>query len=239
MNHYPLGMSETDRIEQSFGGGLPTGSICLLEGDHSAGKSTLIQRMLRGMSGEGIRTAIVSTTMNAHEFVEQMHSLSYDIVDDLLSDRVLFLSADLSGPEADRTPLESLFAAGPHWDASVVFVDSLEGLLLRDPVFTTASERGDGDQILRKVVSELRAHTRDGTTVVLGVNDRLLSGGCLYPLRNAASVYLDIQVDRVGQEVRREAVVRRFAGPREPINDTISFTIAEGRGVMIESKTVA
>lgn len=194
--------------------------------------------MLRGMSGAGVETGIVSTGLNVREFVEQMHSLSYDIVDELLSNRVLFFSAE-PGAAADRTPLGSLFAPSPLWQGDVVFVDSLDGLLSRDPEFGAAVDRGNSADVIRRVVSELRTHTNTGTTVVLAVNDRPLPEGALYPLRNAASVYLDIQLSRVGQEVRREAVVRRFAGPREPINDTISFTIAEGRGLMIESKTVA
>lgn len=240
MNHYPLGMADDDRIEQSFGGGIPVGSICLLQGDHSAGKSVLIQRMLCGMAKEGVQTGIVSTTLNAREFVEQMDSLSYDIVDELLSDQLLFFSADgQSEPDDNRTPLSRLFAPTPLWDADVVFIDSLGELLLRDPEFAAAAEHGASDRLLRRLVSGLRTHTRGGTTVVLAVNHRLLPDGCLYPIRDAASVYLDIQMDRVGQEVRREAVVRRFAGPEASINDTISFKIAEGRGIMIESKMVA
>jgi flagellar protein FlaH len=239
MNHYPLGLTSADRIEQSFGGGLPTRSICLLQGDHSAGKSVLIQRLLCGMTDEGVQTALVSTTLNAREFVEQMNSLSYDIVDDLLSDRLLFFSADgQSAPEDGRTPVQRLFTPSPLWDAEVVFIDSIEELLLRDPEFVAAAERGAGDEFLRTVVSGLRAHIREGTTVVLAVNHRRLPDGCLHPLRDAASVYLDIQLNKVGQEVRRQAVVRRFAGPKVPIDDTISFKIAEGRGLMIESKAV-
>jgi flagellar protein FlaH len=61
----------------------------------------------------------------------------------------------------------------------------------------------------------------------------------LRPLRDAAGVYIELQTTVVGQEIRKQGLVRRFAGMRRPVDDTISFSVQQGRGIVVESRTVA
>jgi flagellar protein FlaH len=246
MRHYSLGMTERDRVNGAFGGGLPEGSVCLIEGGHGSGKSVLTQRMAYGLAEEGTLTGVVSTEMKAGEYIEQMDSLSYGIVDHLLEDRMLFYHADTDTHEFDgehevgtRSLLRRLFTPSPLWNGDVVVVDSFGTLLLNDPEFDAAVERGEGDHVMQRVVSALRSLTARDRSVVLTVSPDVVPEKYLYPLRHASGVYLDINVRRVGQEMRRGAVVRKFTGVKEPIEDTISFTVREGRGITIETRTIA
>jgi flagellar protein FlaH len=236
-----VGLENQDRVNDAFGGGFPEGSIVLLEGTDGAGKSVVAQRCAYGMVSEGTTVAYVSTELRAAEFVQQMHSLSYDVVRPLLDDRLLFLHApvDARGPDGDRDLLGRLFGAGALWRGDVVFVDSFGAMLRNDPSFDDAASEGDADHAMERVVRSLKRAVESGRTVFLTVDPTGLDATALGPLRSVADVYLSIETTTVGQDVRRSMVVRRFAGMANPVDDTIGFSVEQGRGITIESRTIA
>lgn len=246
MRHYSLGLTERDRVDHAFGGGLPAGSVVLLEGSDGAGKSVLTQRMAYGFAEQRTPVSVVSTELTAGDYIEQMHSLSYDVVDHLLYDRLVFFHADVdthvqigSRQRGTRTLLSRLFAPSPIWDGAVTIVDGFDALLRNDPRFDAVTRHEEEDHAMQRLVSALRQRTAGDRTVVLTVNPETVSSRALQPLRDAADVYLRLETSTVGQTIRNRAVVRRFAGMKNPVDDTIGFAVQQGRGVVIESRTVA
>lgn len=244
--HYSLGLTDRDRVNQSFGGGLPRGSLTVIVGEHGAGKSVLSQRLAYGIASEGTATTYVSTDLTAPGFVEQLHSLSYDVVDLLLEERLLFLHAnvDTHVPDGDamrgeREVLSRLCRPSVVWQADVVVVDGFGAMLRNDPRLDAIAERGEEDHAIQGLVTFLRRATAAGKSVVLTLDPSGLSERGLRPLYGAADVLLSIQTTAVGQELRRSILVRRFAGVASPIEDTIGFSVQQGRGIIIESRTVA
>lgn len=247
-DRYSLGLRSRDRVDQAFGGGFPAGSVVLLEGGHGVGKSVLVQRFTHGMATEGTRVSHVSTDGGAADFLAQMASLSYDAVDHLLEERVLFLSADLDThrPAADadaavgdRQLLGRLAAAETLWRADVIVIDGLDALLRNDPRFDAVAAAGDGDHAMQSFVAFLERVVSGSKTVILTVNGEGVADRDLRPLRDAAGVYLRLDARAVGREVRRSVVVERFAEMRDPVDDTVGFAVRQGRGIVIESRTVA
>ena len=246
MTVYSLGLDDRDRVNQAFGGGFPAGRLVLVEGADGAGKSVLSQRFAYGMVTEGACVTYVSTESSAAGFVDQMASLAYDVVDHLLDERLLFLSADLDthdtgdGETVPRRHLLSRLTDAPTpWRADVVFVDGFDSLLRNDPAFDATAAAGDEDHAVQSFLSFLDRVLAGGRSVVLTVNPEGTTDRALRPLRNAAGVYLDLQTKTVGQEIRSAAVVRRFSDMREPVDDTVGFAVQQGRGVVIQSRTVA
>ncbi|MEF8862841.1 MAG: ATPase, partial [Haloarculaceae archaeon] len=205
------------------------------------GKSVVSQRCAYGMVTEGTATAYISTELRAPEFIDQMHSLSYDVVRPMLDDRLLFLHApvDARGPDGDRDLLGRLFGAGTLWRGDAVFVDSFGAMLRNDPPFDDAAADGDADHAMERVVRALKRAVAPGRTVFLTVDPAGLDAMALGPLRSVADVYVTIETSTVGQDVRRSMVVRRFAGMASPVDDTIGFSVEQGRGITIESRTIA
>jgi len=93
-NLLSLGMGDRDRLNKELGGGIPRGSIVLIEGDYGAGKSALSQRFSYGLVEEGASATLMSTELTVRGFIDQMHSLEYDVVRPLLNEQLLFLHAD-------------------------------------------------------------------------------------------------------------------------------------------------
>ena len=62
-NLVPLGLDDRDRLNAELGGGIPRGSIVIMEGQYGAGKSALTQRFTYGICEEGHTTTFLSTEL--------------------------------------------------------------------------------------------------------------------------------------------------------------------------------
>ena len=236
MNHLSLGLEKRDRVNNAFGGGLPEGSLVLVEGGTGAGKSVLASRVVYGLCEEGTTVGAVSTALSVGEYVRQMHSLSYGVVDHLLEDRLRYFRARVDG---DQRLLDRFLRPSPLWDRAAVVADGFGTLCRNDRELGPVLGTDDADLEMALVVSRLEPALAADTVVVLTVDPATVGDRTLGPLRSAADVLLEVQTEVVGQSVRRSAVVRRFAGMKSPVDDTISFSVQQGRGLVIESRTVA
>lgn len=248
--HYDLGLEERDRVNPSFGGGLPAGSITLLEGGHGAGKSVITQRMAYGLCETGTQVTYASAEDTAKGFVNQMGSLSYPVVDHLLNERMLFLHADVDtrdtfddDPNAagteQRQLLKRLMRASVMWRSDVVIIDGFDEILLHDPRYERIQGEGDQDDIMQNLISFFRRVSADGTSIVLTANPNSLNGRALRPIRNVSDVFLELTMEQVGAEVRRKMVVKKFGGMDQQVDDNIGYAVQSNRGLTIVTRTVA
>ncbi|WP_435362653.1 ATPase domain-containing protein [Haloarchaeobius sp. DYHT-AS-18] len=240
-DYYSLGLTDTDRVNHAFGGGIPEGSIVLVEGVDGAGKSVLSQRIAYGVASEDAYVGYVSTELTAGEFIRQMHSLSYDVVDHLLSGKVLFLTADVdTHRNGDRRELLSrLTQPSLLWQGDVIIVDAFSAFLRNDPTFDAITGVGDEDHKMESVLTYLQGMTKKGKSVVLTVDPEAVTEKALLPIRSVADVFLQIETETVGQAIRRTIRVRRFTNMRDPVDDTIGFNVQQGRGMTVVNRTVA
>jgi flagellar protein FlaH len=239
--YYSLGLEDTDRVNHAIGGGIPTGSIVLVEGVDGAGKSVWTQRMAYGMATEGTYVAYISTELVAADFMQQMHSLSYDVVDLLLSGQLLFLHADTDthGGRDNRELLSGFTEPSTLWQGDVVMVDAFSAFLRNDPRFDAITDAGEEDHERGAGLSFLQGMTRRGKTVSLTADPEATTERALRPIRSVADVYFQIETGAVGQEIRRSVRVRRFANMKQPVDDGIAFNVQQGRGLTIINRTIA
>lgn len=236
MNHRSIGLEARDRVNRAIGGGFPEGSLVLLEGGTGAGKSALTQRFVYGLCTEGTAVGLASTQLSTGEFVDQMHSLSYGVVDHLLDGRLRYFQVPTDG---DRPLLNRFVEPSGLWDAGVVAVDGFGTLCRNDRRFSTLLGSGEEDRAMERVVDRLDTALAADKIVLLTVDPDTLTERSLRPLRSAADVYLELRGETVGNEIRKKALVRRFAGMKTPVDDTIGFAVQQGRGIVIESRTIA
>ncbi len=247
-NHYSIGLSEHDRLEKELGGGIPKGSIVLIEGDYGAGKSVLSQRFTYGFNTEDVVTTLVSTELGVKGFLDQMNSLTYDIVKPLINEEVLFIPAEIdasgtltgSDEEEDRKQLlKRMMEAETMWEADVILIDTFDAILRNDPKFEALVRQNEERQAALEIISFFRDLTTKGKTIVLTVDPSTVGEEAIGPFRSIADVYLELEMVEVGNDVRRNVFVKRFAGMGEQVGDRIGFSVRSGIGIVIESRSVA
>ncbi len=245
---FSLGMEDHDRLNKELGGGIPPGSIILVEGDYGAGKSGMSQRVSYGRCEEGHDVTMLATELTVGSFLDQMHSLSYDAVDHLLDENMLFLHADIgdgntfSGDdeEGDRKQLlKRLMEAEVMWDADVIIVDTFDSILRNDPKFEALVRQNEERQAALEIISFFRDIIAEGKCVMLTVDPSTLDEEAIGPFRSIADVFIELEMIEVGNDVRRQIAVKRFAGMGEQVGDTIGYSVRSGTGVVIESRSVA
>ena len=68
-------------IDKKMGGGIPEGSLILIEGSSNSGKSVVTQQLLYGALNSGARCILYTTENTPRSLFRQMQSLSLDILD--------------------------------------------------------------------------------------------------------------------------------------------------------------
>lgn len=247
-NLYSLGLEEHDRLNKELGGGIPRGSIVLMEGDYGAGKSAISQRMAYGFCQEDATVTFLSTELTVSGFLDQMNSLSYDVVEHLLHERMLFLHADidtggvLSGSDENEGRMDlltRLMEAETMWSADVVIIDTFDAVLRNDPTFEALIRQNEERQAALEIISFFRDLISEGKVIVLTVDPSTVDGEAIGPFRSIADVFLELEMIEVGNDVRRQISVMRFAGMGEQVGDTVGYSVRSGTGIVIESRSVA
>jgi len=245
---YSLGMEDHDRLNKELGGGIPPGSIVLIEGDYGAGKSAMSQRFTYGFCEEGHTVTMLSTELTIGSFLDQMNSLSYDMVDHILQERCLFLHADIGdtntltggGDESERKDLlKRLMEAEVMWSTDVVIVDTFDSILRNDPKFEALVRQNEERQAALEIIGFFRDLISQGKVIVLTVDPSTLDESAIGPFRSIADVFLELEMVEVGNDVRRQISVKRFAGMGEQVGDTIGYSVRSDTGIVIESRSVA
>ena len=247
---YSLGLDERDRLNNELGGGIPRGSIVLVEGDYGAGKSALSQRFAFGLCEQDVAVTLLSTELTVSGFIDQMHSLDYGVEEHLLDERLLFLHADVdtggnalrggSKDDANRKKLlKRLMEAEQMWEADVIVIDTFDAILRNDPNFEALVRQNEERQAALEIISFFRDIVTKGKVIVLTVDPSTVDEEAIGPFRSIADVFLELQMAEVGNDVRRSIQVRRFAGMGEQVGDSVGFSVRSGTGIVIESRSVA
>jgi flagellar protein FlaH len=243
-----LGLDDHDRLNKELGGGIPPGSIVLVEGDYGAGKSAMSQRFSYGLCEEGYTVTYLSTELTVGSFIDQMHSLSYDMVEHLLDENILFLHADIgdsntfSGDDDDQDRkelLKRLMEADVMWESDFVIIDTFDAILRNDPKFEALVRQNEERQAALEIISYFRDVISRGKSVMLTVDPTTLNEDAISPFRAIADVFIELEMVEVGNDVRRQISVLRFAGMGEQVGDTIGYSVRSGTGIVIESRSVA
>jgi flagellar protein FlaH len=246
-NLFSLGLEDHDRLNKELGGGVPSGSIVLAEGDYGAGKSAMSQRFTYGFCEEGHSVTYLSTELTVRGFIDQMHSLSYDMVDHLLDEHVLFLHADFDtggrlsdeGAGERKELLKRLMNAETMWNSDVIVIDTFDAILRNDPKFEALVRQNEERQAALEIIGFFRDVISQGKVIVLTVDPSTVDQEAIGPFRSIADVFLELEMVEVGNDVRRQISVKRFAGMGQQVGDTIGYSVRSGTGIVIESRSVA
>lgn len=236
---YSLDLEDIDRVNEQFGGGLPEGSIVLIEGNYGAGKSALVQRFAYGLCEAGYKVTLISTELRITRFLTQMHSLGYKRIEThILNENLLFLHADLGKFKGKRELFKRMMESKIIWKPDVILIDTFDAILRNDATFDALVKQDQGRGAALSIISFFRDMIGKGKTIVLTVDPTNVTEEVINPFRAVADVYLEIEMIEVGSEIRRSINVNRFAGGGEQVGGKIGFSVRPGVGIIIEARSI-
>jgi flagellar protein FlaH len=217
------GVSEVD---DKLGGGIPLGSLCLIEGDSDSGKSVLCQHLVNGtlVSG-GVSVAYYTTENSIRSLITQMDSLALHVLDHFLADHLriypLTFHGHLKGGNKPFYMLTHHFSHLPK-EFKLIIVDSITLLVAHsNPV----------DII--DFFSRCKNLCDEGVTVILVAHSYAFEEELLARTRSLCDARFRLKLEQVGDSMIKLMEVLKVRGAERPTGDVVSFDIEPKLGMRI------
>ncbi len=219
-----------DELHRRLGGGIPSGSIMLIEGDRGTGKSIFSQRLLYGFLRNNHTASYISSQYTTPEFINQMESLGYSIITDLIRRRLIFVSVYplLVGVSKREKFLTRFLSESRIWDRDVVIIDSISSLL---PATLNEDE-------LRRLADHIKKLSSLGKVIMLTVNPNDIDGDILRILEEISTILVRLQVKVFGGDLKNSATIVKYNNAMGIFQKIIPFRVEPRVGFIVEIAAV-
>lgn len=233
---------ERDELSDRLGGGIPHGSLVIIEGEFGTGKSILLQRLLYGLLKNQAKVTVVSTELTTLHFIEQMHSLEYAVDEHIFNRSLLFLPVyPVLGFRGRKTDLmDRLLNAKRMYDSDVIAIDAFSQLV-KDWVKALGADADERfkEERIEDALYLFKLLNAKGKSVILTLQPGDMPDDIASALKAAADVYLSLRLDSVGGVVSRSIFVRRFSRAEKNVADIVPFRVEPKSGFIVEIKSVS
>jgi len=212
-------------MDQKLRGGIPLGSLTLIEGSPSAGKSVLCQHLayeaIKG--GQGVAYFTSDTTPN--NLVAQMGSIGLDVSGYLKEGkfRIYPLEEPAVGGDPERLmALLSLDIERLPRKYKVVFLDAIT---------TLASY--SGHRAILGLFSYCKRLCGSGRAIILVAHSYAFDDSMLLRLRAMCDAHLKLGIESLGAKLVKTLEVQKMHGAELNTDNMVSFEIESGVGIRI------
>ncbi len=210
-------------IDNKMGGGIPLGSLTLIDGHSHAGKSVLSQQLMWGSLYDGFRLSFFTTENTVKSLVKQMQSLNIDIVDFILLRRLRVYPMEVArsvGGSLDGM-LEAI-RSERTCGSDIVLVDALTPFVLSTPP--------------EDVISFFEGCKRlcsEGVTIINIIHSHAVSGELLVRITSLCDAHLCLRTEEVGNKLVKVMEVSKVRGASKNTGNIVSFEVEPGLGMRI------
>jgi len=222
---------EGDGLHRSISNGIPGGTLMLMEGTDGSGKSILCQRLCYGFLLNGFSVTFISTELTTKDFLDQMKSLNYPVIDFLLEEKLLFVPVfPMVGRIRDRKDFLTRFMRAQElFTTDIIVVDTFSSLIYEELDATNVIE---ALSFLKKVISRNK-------TVILTIDPEVISKEFLHHFRSSSAVYFQLlQTIDEGQQVNR-IMIKRFLKAEGQVGNIVGFRVVPGAGLIVDITAVS
>lgn len=210
-------------IDTKMGGGIPLGSLTLIEGDSHSGKSVLAQQMIWGSLHDGFQVSLFTTENTVKSLIKQMQSLSLDVLDFLLLRKLQVYP--MSVARLNEGAVSSLLQAikeESQRNGDLVFVDALT------PCIVASSEV----EVLG-YFEECKKLCSAGMTIISIIHSHAVNRDLLVRITSLCDAHLRLRTEEVGDRLVKAMEVAKVRGASKNTGNIVSFEIEPGWGMRI------
>lgn len=213
-------------IDRKLEGGIPAGSLCLLEGGNDSGKSVFLQQMMWGALNQDKRVLALTTEKTSKEFLIQAERLKHGISDYFIIGRAKIFEINASYIEKrshlSESLLQVLFECIKKCKEELILIDSL----------TIFAVNASENAILSFFTECVKLCDR-GKTILISVHGYAFSQAVLYRLRSVCSVCLELRIEQIGDQWVKTMEIQKLRGARKTTGNLLSFDVDGEFGLKI------
>ena len=221
-----IGMDDAlSLMGRKLGGGIPVGSLTLIEGPSSSGKSVVCQHLAHGALNSGFSTAYFTTEHTSRSFVKQMNSIGIPISRYLQDGRLSIFPVEEAMPDEDN---------GPMLGALAVDIDHLPQeyeFLIIDSISNLAGYSQDHNIV--GFFSSLKGICAKGRTIVVVCNSHAFDQTISSRLNAVCDSHLKFRTGKIRDKVMRVAEVVKANCVEMDKDNIIPFEVEAGIGIHI------
>ena len=213
------------QLDQSLGGGIPVGSLTLIEGSSSAGKSVLCQHLIYGSVRDGHRVACFTSENSVRSLVTQMSSIGLNVAGHVGNGDLVI--HPLSTPDPLEETGSSLQEFIREMDRlprkyNVIFVDAITNLACISP-----------EQAVLAFFSSCKSFCGNGKSIILVAHSSAFDEAMLTRLRSLCDAHLRLFVENVRGKQVRTMEVSKVHNADMATGTVVSFNVEPGMGMRI------
>ena len=215
----------SDYIDKAMRGGIPLGSVTLIEGPSASGKSVLCQHVVFGALMADLLVAYYTDNDDVKVVADNMISLGLDVSEDVESDQLRFFRLSQFGDW--RSDPSLLF--GPLRDHMRERIGEGVDLVVMDD-FTAAVSRGDPRNSVG-FVADCKTMSRRGLTVVATVHTSAFDKELIWRFHRLFDAHVSLSLEGKSQGYSNEMdvvnllEVKKVANLAPTQNNTIYFRV--------------
>jgi len=213
-------------IDKKLGGGIPLGSLVLLEGQSDAGKSVLSQHFSHGALNNRMSVAYYSTENTVKSLMSQMSSLNLDVTDHFLCDRMRVYPLEVSSVLESNTR-----------QAFQLLIDHFESLPQRFKLAVldslTALVAHSDDRAIIDFFAGCKRLCDMGRTIIAVVHSYAFEDRMLIRIRSLCDAHLVLKMEQVGERLIKILEVAKVRNADQSTGNVISFDVEPGMGMKI------
>jgi flagellar protein FlaH len=213
-------------IDRKLEGGVPVGSLCLLEGANDSGKSIFLQQMIWGALNQDKTVLVITTEKTSKEVLNQMESLKRGISDYFIIGRSKIFEINASyveeRPRLSDSLLQVLLECIQKCKEELILIDSL----------TIFAVNASENAVLNFFTECVKLCDR-GKTILISVHGYAFSQAVLYRLRSVCSDCLELRIEQVGDQWVKTMEIQKLRGARKTTGNLLSFDVDSEFGMKI------
>jgi len=212
-------------IDRKLGGGIPAGSLTLIEGQSDAGKSVLTQQLIWGsLVFSGCRVTLFTTENTVKSLIKQMASLGLDVIDYLLLDyfRIYPIQMMLGDVDLEQALHVVAKAIERETQADMVIVDSITAFLTHVSVEATI-----------EFFENCKNMCNEGQTIIVVAHSYAFDESLLIRVRSMCDAHLTLTIEQMGDKLLKVLTVSKVRGATHTTGNIVSFEVEPGWGMRI------
>lgn len=213
--------SGNGELDSKMGGGIPLGSLTLIEGSSGAGKSVLTQQMMWGSLNDGFTLSLFTSENSVKSLVKQMRSLDLDILDFVLLGKAHIYPVEMARL-GQQAPEHLIQAMRCEIGRDMLIVDSL----------TLAVGQSSVEEVLG-YFEECKRLCARGSSIIIILHSHALSGELLVRIRSLCDAHLQLRTEEVGKKLVKTLEVTKVRGADKTTGNIVSFEVEPGWGMRV------
>jgi flagellar protein FlaH len=211
-------------IDKKLGGGIPIGSLTLIEGQSDAGKSVLCQQMIWGSLTGGFKVLVFTTENTVKSLMSQMASLGLDVLDYLLLGRlkVFYMKPSMIKEHPEATFEILIETIEEYHSYQLVIVDSLTPIV-----------SGTDDMKILGYLERCKAICDQARTIMNVTHTYAFDNDTLMRVRSACDAHLKLTIEKVGDKLVKSLEVAKVRGATQNTSNVVAFEVEPEVGMKI------